>query len=282
MKNYIFFLFVIFINNFLFSYEFELKFYEKFIDISKYNLKENYGKGCLLKSKNNQNFREAKVFLKTLYLIHFPYTFYCNCKINLSSDKEKLIPDTNECGYQRKSKSIEWMVNWEHVMPASKFGRHLTCWTEKICKKNNKSYRGRKCCSEINHCFNIMEGDAHNLVPSVYELNHDRKDYSYSIIEGEKREYGKCDFEIDSKHKIAEPKEDIRGDIARIYLYMSWFYKIDLTEEEKKWIEKWNIEDPPTEEEKKLNSLKAKFNGNENPFVSYYFINLSTRNATSK
>ncbi len=280
MKNQIIIFFILYQS--LFAYEPNLIFYEKFIDTTKYSLKENYGKGCLLKSKSNQNFREAKKFLKTLYLVHFPYTFYCNCKISVEPTKQKLIPDTKQCGYQPKSKSTEWMVNWEHVVPASKFGKNLTCWKEKICKRNNKSYRGRKCCSEIDDCFIIMEGDVHNLVPSIYELNHDRRDYPYSIIEGEKREYGNCDFEIDSKNKIVEPKEDIRGDIARIYLYMSWFYKIELTEEEKKWIQTWNIEDPPTEQEKILNKLKAKFNGNENPFVSYYFIKTLNPNATTK
>lgn len=248
----------------------DLKFYEKFVDITKINLNENYGKGCLLKSSNNQNFREAKRFLKKLYPIYHPYTFYCNCKITFDSTKEKLIPIAQECGYKQKSKKTEWIVNWEHIMPASKFGKTLTCWNEKICSKDLKKYKGRKCCEEVDDCFNIMEGDVHNLVPTVYELNHDRKDYEYGIIEGEKREYGNCDFEINNSKRIAEPKEDIRGDIARAYLYMSWFYKIKLTANEKKWIEEWNLKDPPSEIEKQLNTLKAKFNLNENPFITYY------------
>jgi len=35
------------------------------------------------------------------------------------------------------------------------------------------------------------------------------------IINGEKREFGKCDVEI--KNKKVEPKESIRGEIARTY-----------------------------------------------------------------
>ncbi|MFN3604800.1 MAG: endonuclease [Leptonema sp. (in: bacteria)] len=265
-----FFIFIVILNSLYPQDVNYLIFFEKFIDTAKYSLKENYGKGCQFKTKQTQNFHEAKQFLKTLYLSHFPYTFYCNCKIILDFTTNKIVPNTKECGYQPKSKSTVWMVNWEHVVPASRFGKMLSCWTEKLCKKNNKSYKGRKCCNEIDPCFNIMEGDAHNLVPTIYELNHDRRDYSYGILEGEKREYGNCDFEVESSLKITEPKENIRGDIARIYLYMSWFYKIPLTEEEKKWIEEWNTKDPPNEEEKKLNALKAKYNGNENPFVTYY------------
>ncbi|MFN3245541.1 MAG: endonuclease [Leptonema sp. (in: bacteria)] len=51
---------------------------------------------------------------------------------------------------------------------------------------------------------------------------------------------------------------------------MSWFYGIPLTQEEKSFIQKWNKLDPPDEEEKKINRLKAQYQGNENPFISYY------------
>lgn len=39
---------------------------------------------------------------------------------------------------------------------------------------------------------------------------------------GEDRIFGTCDFEFESDE--AEPKEDIRGDIARIYFYMKQTY----------------------------------------------------------
>ena len=43
-----------------------------------------------------------------------------------------------------------------------------------------------------------------------------------AIIKGEKREFGKCDVEI--KNKKVEPKESIRGEIARTYMYMDSVY----------------------------------------------------------
>ena len=39
---------------------------------------------------------------------------------------------------------------------------------------------------------------------------------SYGIIEGENRKFGECDVEI--KGRKVEPKEEIRGEIARTFI----------------------------------------------------------------
>ncbi len=41
-----------------------------------------------------------------------------------------------------------------------------------------------------------MEAVLHNLAPSVGELNGDRSNHPYGIVEDEPREYGACDFEV--------------------------------------------------------------------------------------
>ncbi len=247
-----------------------IEFFQQFVK-ENYDLKRGYQKGCYLNFKK-QNFQQAKNFLKILYITHFPYSFYCNCKIIFNLDK-KLIPSP-ECGYKTKNPRTEYMINWEHIMPAHYFGQYRECWQKKICTKEKNGrlilFKGRKCCSMIDPCFSIMEGDVHNLQPSIYELNFDRKNYPYGEIEGEERKYGSCDFEVDTRKNIVEPRNQIRGDIARTYLYMSWFYGIPLKPEDKKNIIKWNQLDPPSEEEIRLNQLKAKYQGNENPFISYY------------
>lgn len=258
------------LNGVLFAQD--ISFYQQFIQ-PQYDLNKNFKRGCFLKSKENQNFREAKRFLKKLYIVHYPYSFYCNCRIIFSKSQNRLIPDP-DCGYQKKSQNTELMINWEHIMPAYRFGKNRECWKKRICMEEKKEkivhFKGRKCCGKIDDCFIIMEGDLHNLVPTIYELNRDRKNYFFGEIPGEKREYGKCNFEIDHNKNIAEPPEEIRGDIARIYLYMSWFYGIPLNPQEIEFIKKWNKLDPPSDIEKKLNRLKAMHQGNENPFITYY------------
>ena len=62
----------------------------------------------------------------------------------------------------------------------------------------------------------------YNLYPAIGEVNGRRSNYSMAIIEGEKREFGKCDVEI--KNKKVEPRESIRGEIARTYMYMDSAY----------------------------------------------------------
>ena len=44
-----------------------------------------------------------------------------------------------------------------------------------------------------------------------------RSDKPYGIVAGEEH-IGGCDFEI--KDKVAEPRESIKGDIGRVFLYL--------------------------------------------------------------
>ena len=67
-----------------------------------------------------------------------------------------------------------------------------------------------------------MYADIYNLFPTIGEVNKNRKNFGMSIIKGEKMEFGKCDFEIEN-NKV-EPREEIRGIIARTYFYMDFAY----------------------------------------------------------
>lgn len=55
-----------------------------------------------------------------------------------------------------------------------------------------------------------MEGDLHNLVPVIGELNGDRSNYSFSMLPGEPRVYGEPDFEVNFKQRKVEPRLKIR------------------------------------------------------------------------
>jgi deoxyribonuclease-1 len=62
----------------------------------------------------------------------------------------------------------------------------------------------------------------YNLVPAIGEINGLRSNYSYAMIPGEKRKFGKCDMEIEGRK--SEPPPDKRGNIARTYSYTDWAY----------------------------------------------------------
>lgn len=65
----------------------------------------------------------------------------------------------------------------------------------------------------------------------------------FGKIDGEEREYGKCDFEV--AERIAEPKKSIRGDIARFYFYMSHQYKMKILDDYDKILREYDLFDPP-------------------------------------
>ena len=178
-----------------------------------------------------------------------------------------MVVYNDSCGYKpRKNKKRGETIEWEHIMPAYRFASGMQCWNEKICiDKNGKSYKGRKCCEKVDKKFRIMQADMYNLVPSVGELNGDRSNYSYGIIDGEARLYGECDFEVSGKK--AEPKEDIRGDIARTYFYMEETYNIELTDEERQLFIMWDKLDNISQWEKVRAERIKEIQGNENKFI---------------
>ena len=216
----------------------------------------------------NESFSKSKKQMKQVYYDN-QFTFYCNCIYDYKKEKgrEKMVVYNDSCGYKpRKNKKRGETIEWEHIMPAYRFASGMQCWNEKICiDKNGKSYKGRKCCEKVDKKFRIMQADMYNLVPSVGELNGDRSNYSYGIIDGEARLYGECDFEVSGKK--AEPKEDIRGDIARTYFYMEETYGITLTNEERQLFIMWDKYDNISQWEKIRAERIKEIQGNENKFI---------------
>ena len=88
-----------------------------------------------------------------------------------------------------------------------------------------------------------------------------------AIIKGKKREFGKCDIEI-SGRKI-EPREEIRGEIARTYLYMGSVYpgRGIISKKNRKLFENWNEIDPVGDWECERAKRIEKIQGNRNEVV---------------
>ena len=207
------------------------------------------------------SFSKSKKFAKNIYSGN-ETTFYCGC--SFQNIGKKLIPKWSSCGYSPrneytksgKQNSRSLRIEWEHVMPAWFFGNQMECWKaggRKECKKDK--------------LFEKMEADLHNLVPAIGEINGDRSNFSFAPIDGEKRVYGACDFEINFKDRVVEPREAIQGDIARIYFYMSETYNVPLTQKLQKMLKTWSKLDPVDQKEFERNSKIFRIQGNSNPFV---------------
>ncbi len=185
--------------------------------------------------------------------------FYSNCDYKIK--EKKLIPIHKTCGFKyRKNKNRSERIEWEHVVPAWHFGHQLRCWQN----------GGRMICRQTNTKFKQMEADMHNLVPAIGEINGDRSNFKFSMIEGEKRVYGKVDMEILFSDKKAEPAPFVYGDIARTYFYMRDRYGLRLSKAQEKMLIAWNNLDPVSAWEKKRNKLIKALQGDDNVYVSNY------------
>ena len=112
-----------------------------------------------------------------------------------------------------------------------------------------------------------MEADMYNLFPAIGEVNGLRSNYPMTIIEGEERQFGKCDVEI--KRRKVEPRNEVRGEIARTYMYMDSVYpgKGIISKQNRSMFEEWNRSDPADEWECERARRIEKIQGNHNEIV---------------
>ena len=107
----------------------------------------------------------------------------------------------------------------------------------------------------------------HNLYPSIATINKARSSFPFAEIAGEKRDFGRCDFEFHARQRAVEPRPASRGNIARAMLYMHETYGLTLFKRQGELMKKWNREDPPDKEERRRNNLIAKYQGTRNRFI---------------
>ena len=218
-------------------------------------------------SRGNAKFESFSKAKKAIYQIFKDrqVTFYCGC------DYERRQVRHARCGFKpKKATKRSHRTEIEHVVPAAAFGRSFSEWRsghEKCTDKKGKTFRGRNCARRASVTFRRMEADLYNLVPAIGEVNGERRHFSMGLIEGEARAFGRCDVEIENR-KI-EPTPKIRGDIARIYLYMDWAYpgRGILNPARRRMFEAWSRTDPVDEWERTRVARIRKLQGNDNPFV---------------
>lgn len=193
---------------------------------------------------------------------------YCGCAF----DRDRRL-EVESCGYRprRRDGPREHRIEWEHMVPVDRFGRGRPCWRGETC---TGGVHGRACCTRtLEHGgdaeVRAMEGDLHNLAPAVGALNAERSDREYGEVPGEPREHGRCDFEIDRQHRHGsiEPPANVRGDVARAWLYMAIEYGVGLTDEERARMEAWHRADPVDAWERERDARIAEIQGNHNPYV---------------
>lgn len=146
-------------------------------------------------------------------------------------------------------------INIEHVFPMGWVTYTLNCGRRKECRRNSP-------------LFNQIEADLHNLYPARSDINEARSSIAFGMVNGEKRNYGSCDFEVQHRRpRLVEPREEVRGNIARSMFYMADTYDLTLFDKQIAILSKWNKTDPPDHFEKDRNDKIEKIQGNRNPYI---------------
>jgi len=147
----------------------------------------------------------------------------------------------------------------EHVLPASWMKEAAGC-----------AGRSRKQCRRESDRFNFMEADLHNLWPAIAQANQDRSNYQFAIIGPDTMDawQGHCDFEVDENARTVEPAPNIRGEIARMVLYMVQEYDIVLPSGQFELMVGWHCKDnDPSPEEYRRNAVIDALQQTRNPFI---------------
>lgn len=185
-------------------------------------------------------------------------TFYCGCDWRWRGESGG-VPDLSSCNYStRAQENRSSRTEWEHVVPAWVVGHQRQCWQN----------GGRSNCRSSDPTFRRMEADPHNLVPTIGETNADRSNYGFGMITGEPRVYGQCDFEVDFKARLVEPRPEVRGQIARIYFYMHNRYGLRMSRQDQQLYMAWDRQHPVSAWERERDRRIARIAGNNNPFVT--------------
>lgn len=209
---------------------------------------------------------------------------YCGCAYAAEPGRGMRV-DLASCGYvpARDAARAE-RIEWEHAVPAAAFGHTFTEWREgspKCVDAKGKRFKGRKCARIASAEFARIEADLHNLFPVVGEVNGLRGDLPMGILDPPDRahahlnaggtsatfHFGQCASAIEGG--VFMPRREVRGDLARAYLYMNQSYpERGLVDDAHRAVfETWSKEDPPDAWERERNKRIAARQGNANGFI---------------
>jgi deoxyribonuclease I len=181
---------------------------------------------------------------------------YCGCKWEWMGKSGGRV-DPESCGYKtRKQQARADRIEWEHIVPAWVFGHQRQCWQN----------GGRKSCVADDPVFRAMEADLFNLYPAVGEVNGDRSNFLYGMVRSA-AQYGACSTRIDFREKAAEPRDEVKGLVARSTFYMYDRYGLSMSRKQQQLLMAWDRQYPVTTSEKRWESRAAAVMGHRNPFV---------------
>ena len=212
------------------------------------------------------SFARAKRELSSIYRDH-AVTLYSGC----GYDTRGLIV-AQACSFvPRRPDGRGGRIEWEHVVPAAALGSSLPSWRlgdPRCVDGRGRRYRGRRCASKVSAQFRRLEADLYNLVPEIGEVNNMRGNLPMGEVGPRFTIVAGLDSRMDGGR--FEPGAAVKGDVARIHLYMDAAYPELglLSDPQRAMLRQWSALDP-TDAWECLRALRiARVQGNINSFVT--------------
>ncbi len=181
-----------------------------------------------------------KVFWSELYP-NGGVTLYCALNFAIPSQAERRFRN----------------LSVEHVLPADWMADHFGCSNRNNCDDSS---------------YGFSEADLHNLWPAHRRINASRSDLPFTELKsdvGSRFEY--CP-EFDRTYgtdAAIEPRDPIKGDVARSLFYMNYHYGFDLRGM-LPILKIWNQQDQPDQHEHWRNQRIFELQGSRNRFIDNY------------
>lgn len=183
---------------------------------------------------------------------------YCGCQWEWVGRSGGRI-DFASCGFRTRAQENRAIrIEWEHIVPAAAMGQQRLCWQK----------GGRENCVKEDPVFRLMEADMHNLAPAVGEVNADRSNFRFGVLPSEPYRHGKCDFKVDFSGRVAEPRDEVKGMIARTYFYIYDRYDLRMSDQQQRLFMAWDRQFPVSAWERERDRRVAVRMGHHNPFVT--------------
>jgi len=159
-------------------------------------------------------------------------------------------------------------ITWHLVVSKQQLAQHRACYQEKICvNKKNQRFKGLRCCKQSDPLYNIMTHDLHNRLPITPQLQKILNKVKFDALQEKFGSETFCNIYYDPKQQILDIPNTKKGEIARIHLYMSDTYNLNMSQSERLLYTQWHNSYPPSKWEKQKNIRIEAIQGNRNPFI---------------
>jgi len=195
--------------------------------------------------RTQQTFEESKrIFWKTLYR-DGGTDLYCGLKFDA----------------ERNTAAAE-SLSVEHVYPADAIAETEPGCTNRTCQA------GR---------VQRAMADLQNLWPALQRVNSSRSKLKFGVLPQSTKprfpEFCPAYRRGIGAQAVVEPRDAVKGDVARSIVYMHFVYGLPLEEavNDRNLLLVWMAQDPPDQEESRRNDLIARLQGTANPLLDKAF-----------